>query len=148
MNCKVTIPYDLINPLGTPDVQIQWLAMWAVTAWASAQTKNWKTTYSIQVDMLPMQVAQLVVSKWGDVENYPTRVQLDSIDDDCPFLDEDENALTRDDWRTQDVIQWSDGKIYISCSNWQIERPLSQLTSVFDKLVNKQHILSIMSQDE
>lgn len=146
MNCKVTIPYDLINPLGTPNQQIQWLAMSAVTAWASAKTTAGKTTYSIQVDMMSLDVAKLVVYKEWEVENLPLRIEVDDIQTEAPF--ESEEKQTRAERATHEPVQGTNKKRYISTSNGNINRPMSELVPVFDKLVSKATFVSHMPTNE
>lgn len=149
MQCTVSIPYDLINPLGSPDPQIQQLAMWAVTVGAPAVAYNDHTDYSINTNKLPLQVAQLIVSKWWDVTNYPTWIVVDDKDAQVTFenIDIPEEGMTRAERATHDPVQGTDNKRYISCSNGNIERPLSELVEVFSILVDKATFISKIPSD-
>ena len=144
MHSQVKIPFNIINPLGQSlDEQIYWLAQFAVTAGARAETDWEYTSYTIQTKHVPLNVAQLVVSKWGDVHNYPVRIRVSDPKANTPYGDEPE---TREQWSWSTPMEFW-GQIYISSSNGNIYRPLSEMTESFADMVTQAELVKLIEQD-
>ena len=102
--------------------------------------KEYVTYYNVDDTDLSIDIAKLIVSKGGDVENFPIFIDT-SID--CPFsfTDEEDNTVdhTWETWKNNNhtFLELADGKTYIqSSANTNEWMKASELVGILDSCID------------
>lgn len=163
MRTKIALPFEKINVLlkgveNSPyDEQLFSLAVFAKTAGADSRTFTEDniqyTQFEVQKDLLPFDIAKLVVSKGGKVENLPLFIEVDSLDEVIPVgipnsikVDpdtEEESQKTWGEWLSANHTYTEiDSKFYFgtNASNSQ-DLELSTLLPILNKLITQKEFI-------
>jgi len=152
MNTTAVIPVSTIKPVvawWVPDQMLMDLVQYANNMWAEKQadtTREYVNYTFGQESDVSLDMWKYLLSKWWDILNKPLRACVKDVDDEVPF--DTEEKTTRAERATHEPVQWTDKKRYISCSNWVIERPLSELKKAIKYLVDKTTFISKMPSED
>ena len=132
-----------------PDQAMLDLVQYADNMWAEQyadETRDFVHYEFGKESDVSLSLGKYLLSKWWDVLHKPLRVCVADPNDEVPF--ETEEKMTRSEWAVHTPVLGTDKKWYISCSNGEIERPMSELVAVIHKLVDRDTFISKMPQDD
>jgi hypothetical protein len=109
---KITTQTTKLNPLHPDfDTQLSSLAGSIVTGLGVLPTVSGdKTCYEIPANFLTLELADMLHSKGVEIKGFPLWIEIESIQDACPFIEKG----TWEDWKLDNhTFYEADGRIFI-----------------------------------
>jgi len=139
---KATIPMSVLQT----DTQIQPLALYSIMAGVHPERNRENVTYNIENEFFTLDYAKLVVSKGGEVQNFPLFIEIDAESDEVDSgligstITDEEEVVTSNTWSTwmlpnHSVLERA-GRLFVGTNaHTGSDLPFSELLSISDKLI-------------
>jgi len=140
---KIKIPYNKINPLSPEkDETLVSLAIGTLALGVQPEPSEDRefVTYKIDNDKLPLNIADLIVSKGCEITEFPLFIEIENKED--PSLEEGMNWI---EWMGEaDTFYEADGRIFIGTNAFEgKDLSWSELAPVRSQLVLPQDLPKI-----